>query len=348
MTTDDRITSVISSLFSERTNVTYEVADGSTLGYTYFIEVDDGSDQASYVLKLAKTDAEHKLRFYRTDHTGQAAIDAMAVEAALLDRIAHQTTVPVPRVREVDLSPDEPLHPYLLLEWVGGTPLNLVSDGPGDTWQQYLSEIGHHLATLGNTFQFQRFGSLRVRDGTVGVKDNHTTWTAWMDTQYNTYIQRLEATPLTDLAADITAWYQERREQLPTQPASVLVHDDVHLANFLVNTESNKAPLTAIIDWEEVVAAPREFQVARMEYSLFVAGDIDSTIGPQTREWFQKSYWDHSCGHREDYDERRSIYHLLIWLRMAGNLRFDDDVTDRMKATIERALREKFNTLRTS
>lgn len=347
MTTDDRIKSVLSSLFPKATDVTYEVADGSTLGYTYFIEVDEGGEQASYVLKLAKTDAEHKLRFYRTDHTGQAAIDAMAVEAVLLDRIAHQTTVPVPRVCLVDSSPEDPLHPYLLLERSEGTPLNLVSASSGDTWQRYLSDIGHHLATLSNIFQFQRYGSLSVCDGTVGVDDDHTTWTSWMDTQYNTYLQRLEVTPLADLATDITAWYRERREQLPTQPASVLVHDDVHLANFLVNMEPKEESLTAIIDWEEVLAAPREFQVARMEYSLFVAGDIDSTIGPQAREWFQKSYWDHSCGHREDYDERRSIYHLLIWLRMAGNLQFDDDVTDRMRATIERTLRETFDTVRT-
>lgn len=180
MTTDDRIKSVISSLFPKATDVTYEVADGSTLGYTYFIEADDGGEQASYVLKLAKTDAEHKLRFYRTDHTGQAAIDAMAVEVALLDRIAHQTTVPVPRVCQVDSSPEDPLHPYLLLERSEGTPLNLVSARSGDTWQRYLSEIGHHLATLRNVFQFQRFGSLSVCDGTVGVDDDHSTWTSWM------------------------------------------------------------------------------------------------------------------------------------------------------------------------
>jgi aminoglycoside phosphotransferase (APT) family kinase protein len=346
MTTDDRVTAILTHLFAEATAVTSEMAAGSTLGYTYFVTVGSSTDRTHYVLKLAKTDAAQKLRYYRTDHTGQAATDAMMVEAALLNRLAHQTAVPVPQVIQVDESPDDALQPYLLLEQIPGTPLNDVSDLSAETWRQYLADMGHRFALLGNTVQFDSFGSLGCRHGTVETMDSQPTWPSWIETQYTTYLKRLKSTSLADLSSKLDAWYRQRRDRLPVQPDPVLVHDDVHLANILVNTTAADARLTALLDWEEVLAAPREFQVARLEYSLFVAGDLTSTAGPRAREWLQHRYWDHSHRQRRQaYDEYRLVYYLLIWLRMAGNLQFDDDVGMEMRTTVEQALRDELETI---
>jgi aminoglycoside phosphotransferase (APT) family kinase protein len=343
MTTDDRVTTLLSTLFPDATAVSYEIAAGSTLGYTSFVEVCHGNGLAHYILKLAKTDADRQLRLYRTDHTGQAAIDALDVEATLLTTIGSQTTIPVPQVLQANLSPsaDESLSPFLLLTQMNGTPLNVMTDVQSDTWRRYLVEIGSHLATLGNAFAFKGFGSLGARNEIVVVTDERATWPCWVDAQYDTYLERLASTPLADLVSVIDTWYDERRDRLPSQPDSVLVHDDVHLGNILVNRTAEDTTITALLDWEEVIAAPREFQVARMEYSLFVAGDMTAKADTRAWGWFWNSYWNESREQRDqEYDERRPIYHLLIWLRMAGNLRFDEDVDETMKADIEQALRE--------
>ncbi len=347
MTTNNRISTLISTLFPETSSVSYEVADGSTLGYTYFIEKD--GEQTQYVLKLAKTDAESNLRFYRTDHTGQAAVDAMVVEATLLDCIAQQTAVPVPRVLQVKSSPEEGIPPYLLLERIPGTPLNIKTNMTSDAWQRCLTEIGRYLAELGNAFQFDGFGSLCDRDGTIVVADDQGTWPCWMDAQYNKYLARLGSTPLADLVPEINSLYQDRRDHLPYRPDPVLIHDDLHLANILVAPAANDGTITAVLDWEEAIAAPREFQAARMEYSLFVAGDTTTKAGLQAKEWFQNSYWDYSYGQQsQEYDICRTLYHLLIWLRMAGNLQYKDGVNKETKMTIEQALREELNDILTT
>lgn len=345
MTTDDRLTAVLSHLFPTATVVSYEIAAGSTLGYTAFVEVRYGDELSHYILKLAKTDADRQLQYYRTDHTGQTAIAAMDVEATLLNCLGAQTSIPVPRVLQINLSPsaDGSLPPFLLLTQMDGTPLNVLPDVPTGSWRKYLVDIASHLATLGNTFEFERFGSIGARDGNVVVTDTCVTWLEWIDAQFDRYLARLASTPLADLVSTIDTWYGERRECLPSQPVSVVVHDDVHLGNILVNMPGEDTAVTALLDWEEVVAAPREFQVARMEYSLFVAGDITATANARAWGWFWHSYWNESCGQREQaYEKRRPIYHLLIWLRMAGNLRFDDDVDETTKTAIEQALREDF------
>ena len=270
----------------------------------------------------------------------------MDVEATLLNCLGSQTSIPVPQVLQVTPSPpdDASFPPFLLLTQIDGTPLNLMTDLPSGTWRRYLAEIGSLLATLGNTFEFEAFGSLSSRSGRVVVTEGQATWPCWVETQYDTYLGRLASTPLADLVPIIDAWYGEHRDRLPSQPESVVVHDDIHLGNILVNPTAEDAAITALLDWEEVVAAPREFQVARMEYSLFVAGDITAKVDARAWGWFWHNYWDESWGQQDqEYNERRSLYHLLIWLRMAGNLQFDADVDETMQTAIEQALREELD-----
>jgi aminoglycoside phosphotransferase (APT) family kinase protein len=124
------------------------------------------------------------------------------------------------------------------------------------------------------------------------------------------------------------------------------VHDDFRPANLLFDPD-REAPITAVLDWQDVLAAHPEYHLAQTEFLFIDAAFQDPEIRDQLRETLYDGYREERAFAFDDgYVQRRPLYQLstLIW-RMAGfEAAFADD-SPLAQARAEAQYREQFERL---
>lgn len=285
--------------------------------------IDDDTYSEEFVVKFCKRNSPHVLKYFDATSPNEFAVDALAVESHVLTAVAVRTSIPVPGVMAVDLAPAE-LPPYFVMEKSTGDGLHGQFHGLALNKQRRLvAEIGTTLTTLHESFPFSTYGPLRVVDDTLEPVDEYQ-WTEWCDTQWNSCLERLRETRFADLVPELKSWYETHRQYLPETPQAVLVHDDFRPANVLVDDAMES--VAATIDWEDVLAAPPEYQLARLEFLFIDVYEFPAEKQSQLRTVLYDSYGRFQP--TDAYRERRRLYQLLSILWKTGNFRATHQETD--------------------
>jgi aminoglycoside phosphotransferase (APT) family kinase protein len=312
---DDDIGSLLRQRFVESEAPSPDHAFGHQ-DNVYLIDGEHGTDE--YVVKFCKRNSAHVLKYFPPTAPNAFAVTALAVEARVLRAIATRTSLPVPEVLAVNLSSDGDLPPYLVMEKAPGDSLHgLFYDLSVETQEHLLAAIGRYLATLHQTWQFDACGSLQLVDDAIEPVDDYR-WPEWCDAQWATCLERLHETRFADLVPELDAWYETQRPLLPADQQSVLVHDDFRPANVLV--DEPRETVTAMLDWEDILAAPPEYQLARLEFLCIDVYEFPAEQQAQLRTTLYESYQQiHPFQPSDAYRQRRDLYQLLSILWKTGN-----------------------------
>ncbi len=316
-------------------------ASQSSSGFAFFVRTGDSDATPTSVLKLAKIDEDEPAasEIYRTALPSEAtALRNLAVEATMLRRLA-ETAVPVPPVISRVTESGSDLPPHILMEHIDGTVLSETDDSLSTAQRKrVIEQLGRYLAFVHETFSFDRFGELEVIDDELRVTDGTHRWQEQFDVEIDRAIARLEETPLADLAPPAQEWYHDRRSDLNHQFESTVIHTDLNPLNVLVS-EADEPEITALVDWEDIMAGPPDLQVT---IAVTLLDRQLTDLDPSTiRAPFVSGY--RSIRNLPTgYEQRSELYELRQWLQAFSNLQPDLDTTDGRGAAVDRYARAAF------
>jgi Ser/Thr protein kinase RdoA (MazF antagonist) len=287
--------------------------------------------------ELAADDLTVVVKAYRTD-------EATVVEPHMLERVARETSIPVPRVIDAAASGTDDLPPYLVTEYVPGDavrdPRALVRDYPDGVLDDVLTEVGRHLATLHESQQFASYGTLGVAGDTVALREPSTTWREWFETAVRTQLDFLRESAFSDLVADAHTWLDAHVGAVPDTPDPVPVHDDFRVQNVLLDPDTAAARVAAIVDWENVISGARAYQLVQTEY-LFLSGlDLPADREATLRKALYEGYEDVSTLEAID-PEVRACYRFATIVWVLGSRTLDRGGDDLASSVQHRAAAER-------
>lgn len=206
---------------------------------------------------------------------------ALRMETALSRVVREHTSIPVPRVlatSELDGSG------YVVVERAPGEDLHEQYTGLSSDEQRHVSRtLGRYLADLHETFAFDAYGEVVSHsvDGNDGFRATGSTdWPVWF-TEY----ARAGVTALPSAFSDLRRPIMETIEQctLPNRPPSRLFPWDFRPGNTLYAD----GEVTAVLDWEEQLAATPGLSVAKAEHLI---ADWYVSDGTPLRAAFREGY----------------------------------------------------------
>ncbi len=208
-----------------------------------------GLANASFRVTISGRDRPVLLRLFVRDP------DSAPKEAAIAERLAGH----VPVARFLHLAPSNPAtgHPYAVLEWVDGEPLEKIAASASDADLTWLGRsVGMVLAAIG-TVTFPQQGFLDDRLGIARAFRLDRSG-------YLTFVGDKLGNPLVrdrlgdDLADRFQAFAREHAAKLNVlDPTPRLVHSDFGGANILVTSWADGWAVSAVLDWEFAFAGPQ-------------------------------------------------------------------------------------------
>lgn len=249
-------------------------------------------------------------------------------EPVLLDRLRSETTIPVPEpVAAVPADESRLDGAYFLMEYVPGRTIGdvpTVLDLPPEAHEQLVEDAGRYLARLHSLEIDGGCGRLRGIDGDLVVIPGMT----WLEAYRATVEHRLDG--MTDgRFADLIPAVRRTIDAFRTVVADrsvdlVIVHDDYHLKNLVLEPDDEADPLTrAVLDWGFRSVGDAAFSVASAEAHLIdlQLGGTDRAV--ELRERLRTAYTDERGvdGDRL-FDERYPYYRLDGLLRFCSRLEY--------------------------
>jgi len=179
----------------------------------------------------------------------------LRTESTLLAAIGQRTSVPVPPVLAAGRAGGVA---YMVTPHVVGTDLHeqFTALDP-DTRRALARTFGEHLGTLHDEFQFEDYGALVVDDGELTAW--REDWSTWLAEYGRSAVERLPAA-FDPVRGAVRALFAE--PAIGTSPPARLFPWDFRPGNALVTD----GELTAVLDWEEPLAAAPALAAAKAEY----------------------------------------------------------------------------------
>ncbi|WP_436923858.1 phosphotransferase family protein [Halosimplex amylolyticum] len=272
--------------------------------------------------------------------------DRFAVEPKLHDYVADRTEIPIPRILVFKEEPERNVPPYFVTERVRGDNLaDQYGSMTDDRWERVIEQVGSIMGDLHSEIAFEAFGRLMLYDGRITIRNWRGNWREYFADLTRSHIGQIDATPFDGVQSRAEAALEDSISLVPEDGMPRLVHDDMQPTNLLCMLDEPD-PITAVLDWQDTLAAHRDYQLAQAEFLY-----IDSTFDdPDVRERLrQKLYEGYRTHHEFEADERyercKPIYQLstLLW-RMTG---FDDAFAedDLGRARAEFQYRQQFDRL---
>ncbi|WP_324661789.1 phosphotransferase family protein [Haloarcula sediminis] len=309
---------------------TFETPGGGHQSDVYMVTLDHGGEQYEVVVKFKPA--------------GDIPFD---IEPKLHEYVANRTDVPVPRILVFKQEPAVDVRPYFVTERVHGENLSqeFATLSSGDR-QRVMRQAGQILGDLHSEIGFEAFGRLDLHNGRLIVRDWMGNWREYFERLTRAHLSRLDETPFADLKGRAMAKIEPALESVPEDGVPRLVHDDFRPANLLFEAGTER-PITAVLDWQDVLAALPEYNLAQTEFLFIDSSFTDPDVREGLRSEFHDGYTEHRPMEFEDgYAERRPLYQLstLLW-RMAGfDAVFDDD-SGLARARAEAQYRQQFERL---
>src|SRR6056297_1237718 len=269
------------------------------------------------------------------------------IEPKLHEYVANRTDVPVPRILVFKQQPAVDVRPYFVTERVHGENLSqeFATLSPEDR-RRVMRQAGEILGDLHSEIGFEAFGRLDLHNDRLIVRDWMGSWREYFEELTRAHLSRLDETPFGDVRERAVETIEPALEIVPEDGVPRLVHDDFRPANLLFEA-GDERPITAVLDWQDVLAALPEYNLAQTEFLFIDSSFRDPEIRERLRGEFHDGYTEHQSMDFEDgYADRRPLYQLstLLW-RMAGfdAVFGDDDGLGRARA--EAQYRQQFERL---
>jgi len=274
-------------------------------------------------------------------------MESFAVEPKLHEYVAKRTDVPVPEILVFEPEPDMDVSPYFVTVRLEGD--NLAEAFPElttDVRERVMRQAGEMLGNLHEEIAFEAYGWLDLWEDRIIVRDLTGSWREYFRELTWGHLDGLEGTPFADLRERAEAALEPTMALVPEEGVPRLVHDDFRPANLLFDGNLED-PITAVLDWQDVLAADPEYNLAATEFLFVDSSFRDPEIRGRLRGALRDGYRsEREFEFGEEYERRRPIYQLstLLW-RMGG---FEDafaDETGLARARAEAQYREQFERL---
>lgn len=329
-TPEENIRAVLEESGPNYSGFTFETPGGGHQSDVYMVTLDHGGEQYEVVVK------------FKPD--GDVPFD---VEPKLHEYVANRTDVPVPRILVFKQQPEVDVRPYFVTERVHGENLSeqFSSLSPEDRCR-IMRQAGSILGDLHSEIGFEAFGRLDLHNGRLIVRDWIGSWREYFEQLTRMHLSRLDETPFADVVDRAQNRIEPALEMVPEDGVPRLVHDDFRPANLLFEPESDQ-PITAVLDWQDVLAALPEYNLAQTEFLFIDSSVTDPTVQEKLRSEFHEGYTAHRPMDFEDgYADRRPLYQLstLLW-RMAGFDAVFADGSGLEQARAEAQYRQQFERL---
>ncbi|PSP64297.1 phosphotransferase [Halobacteriales archaeon QH_8_67_36] len=329
-TPEEDIRAVLDESGPDYDGFTFETPGGGHRSDVYMVTLDHGGEEYEVVVKFKPT--------------GDIPFD---IEPKLHEYVANRTDVPVPRILVFKQQPAVDVRPYFVTERVHGETLSqeFATLSPKDR-RRVMQQAGHILGDLHSEIGFEAFGRLDLHNGRLIVRDWMGSWREYFEQLTRAHLSRLDETPFADLKDRAVAKIEPALEVVPEDGVPRLVHDDFRPANLLFEAGTEQ-PITAVLDWQDVLAALPEYNLAQTEFLFIDSSSTDPDVRERLRSEFHGGYTEHRPMDFEDgYAERRPLYQLstLLW-RMAGFEAVFDDDAGLVRARAEAQYRQQFERL---
>ena len=329
-TPESDIRAVLDESGPDYNGFTFETPGGGHQSDVYMVALDHGGEEYEVVVK------------FKPD--GDVPFD---VEPKLHEYVANRTEVPVPRILVFKQQPEVDIRSYFVTERVHGENLSeQFASLSRDTRRRVMRQAGEILGDLHSEIGFEAFGRLDLHNGRLIVRDWMGSWREYFEQLTRTHLSRLDDTPFADVAERARGQIEPALEVVPEDGVPRLVHDDFRPANLLFDADAEK-PITAVLDWQDVLAALPEYNLAQTEFLFIDSSFSDPEIQDSLRTEFHEGYTAHRPMDFEDgYTDRRPLYQLstLMW-RMAGFGAVFDGDSGLVRARAEAQYRQQFERL---
>ncbi|WP_123537349.1 phosphotransferase family protein [Halosimplex salinum] len=307
----------------------YEPATGGTRADVYLVTLVYRGNEYEVVVKFKP-----------------AGDDRFAVEPKLHDYVADRTDLPIPRILVFKQEPERNVPPYFVTERVRGD--NLADQyGAMDQalWERVIEQVGRIMGDLHSEIAFEAFGRLMLYDDRITIENWRGNWQEYFADLTESHIDRLSETPFEGVESRAREAFEDTVQLVPEDGMPRLVHDDMQPTNLLCMLDEPE-PITAVLDWQDTLAAHRDYQVAQSEFLYIDSTFDDPTVRETLREKLYEGYREHhEFEPDERYEQCKPIYQLstLLW-RMTG---FDDAFAedDLGRARAEFQYRQQFDRL---
>jgi len=294
------------------------VLEESGPDYTDFsFEIPGGGHQSDVfmvTLEHAGQDYEVVVKFEPDD------MESFAVEPKLHDYVAQRTDIPVPDILVFKDEPEVDVGPYFVTARLEGD--NLAEQYAGLSAadrERVVRQAGRILGDLHSGIAFEAFGWLDLWEDRIIVRDLTGSWREYFRQLTQSHLDGLAGTPFSDLRDRAEEQLEPALTLVPEEGVPRLVHDDFRPANLLVDLEREE-PITAVLDWQDVLAALPEYHLAQTEFLFIDSSFQDPEVRDRLRDALYEGYREERAfAFDEEYTQRRPIYQLstLLW-RMNG------------------------------
>ena len=331
MSTPERdIRAVLDESGPDYAGFTFEVPGGGHQSDVYMVTLDHRGEEYEVVVKFKPE--------------GDVPFD---VEPKLHEYVANRTDVPVPRILVFKQQPEVDVRSYFVTERVRGENLSKgFASLSMENRCRIMSQAGHILGDLHSEIGFEAFGRLDLHNDRLIVRDWMGSWREYFRTLTKSHLARLDETPFADVKERAREQIEPALDLVPEDGVPRLVHDDFRPANLLFDVEQ-EAPITAVLDWQDVLAALPEYNLAQTEFLFIDSSFSDPEIRESLRDEFHEGYLEHRPMEFEDgYADRRPLYQLstLLW-RMAGFESVFAEDSGLVQARAEAQFRQQFERL---
>jgi len=329
-TPEDEIRAVLDESGPDYNGFTFETPGGGHQSDVYMVTLDHGGEEYEVVVKFKPA--------------GDVPFD---VEPKLHEYVANRTDVPVSRILVFKQDPIADARPYFVTERVHGENLSeQFATLSRENRSRVMRQAGSILGDLHSEIGFEAFGRLDLHNGRLIVRDWMGSWREYFEQLTRTHLSRLDNTSFSDVAGRARGQIEPALEVVPEDGVPRLVHDDFRPANLLFDPDAAE-PITAVLDWQDVLAALPEYNLAQTEFLFIDSSFSDPEIRESLRTEFHDGYTDHRPMDFEDgYRDRRPLYQLstLLW-RMGGfDAVFGED-SGLVQARAEAQYRQQFERL---
>ena len=184
---------------------------------------------------------------------------AFRTEITLARAVRERTTVPTPAVLATGAFDGGR---YAVVERAPGDDLHVrFTDLSLDERAEIARSFGRWLAACHETFRFERYGDVSLRDGELTA--SAAEWRSWFEEYLTAGLAALPA-PLADLCEPIRAALANA--DLAARPSSRLYPWDLRPGNAIYDDDDEG--VTAVLDWGEPLAADPALSVAKTEHLL--------------------------------------------------------------------------------
>jgi len=272
--------------------------------------------------------------------------DRFAIEPRLHEYVAKRTDVPVPRILVFKAEPERSVPPYFVTERIRGENLaeQFGAMDHGD-WERVIEQVGSILGEIHSEIAFEAFGRLMLYDDRITIRNWRGDWREYFGDLTRSHVDRLDETPFARVQSRAAEAIESTLSVVPTDGIPRLVHDDLQPTNLLCLLDE-AAPISAVLDWQDTLAAHEDYQLAQAEFLYIDSTFDDPDLRERLREKLFEGYRSHHEFERDEtYERSKPVYQLstLLW-RMTG---FEDAFAedDLGRARAEFQYRQQFDRL---